>query len=122
MLMDWNTGNGIATVVAIADGTASNYLSNGGGSLGGGQKTPEIHDAVLKAVSIASTLQPQMTRVETFPLPVQNEGVFYVVTDAGVFSTNGSVNQLASHRHPMSALGDALQDIITRCRVLQLSQ
>src|SRR4029077_10438111 len=35
-LMDWSLGSGTATVVAISDGTASVYLSSGGGSIGGG--------------------------------------------------------------------------------------
>lgn len=36
-VMDWGVTNGTATVVAISDGTASIYLSSGGGSIGGGQ-------------------------------------------------------------------------------------
>src|SRR5215831_4132356 len=31
VIMDWPVGNGTATVVAISDGTASIYLSSGGG-------------------------------------------------------------------------------------------
>jgi hypothetical protein len=37
VLMDWHVTNGTATVFAAADGTASLYLSSGGGFLGGGQ-------------------------------------------------------------------------------------
>ena len=35
VLMDWNVTNGTATVLAGAEGTASIYLSSGGGFIGG---------------------------------------------------------------------------------------
>ena len=43
VLMDWNIGKAVASVLAVADGTASVYLSSGGGYLGGGQRSPVMH-------------------------------------------------------------------------------
>ena len=118
VLMDWNTGNGIATVVAVADGTASIYLQAGGGSIGGGQSHKEIRDAALKAVSVASALQPQMHLVGAFPLPPRGGVIFYAVADAGVYSSPARAEDLAAHKDPMSRLGDAMQTIVTEYRVL----
>src|SRR5665647_220384 len=46
IIMDWDLGEGIATLVSFEDGEASMYLSTGGGIIGGGG-----HDNVKKAVS-----------------------------------------------------------------------
>jgi hypothetical protein len=45
VLMDWFVGKGTATVVAIVDGTASVYLSSGGGFIGGSQANPALREA-----------------------------------------------------------------------------
>ncbi|HEX6495514.1 MAG TPA: hypothetical protein VF018_08530, partial [Acidobacteriaceae bacterium] len=63
VLMDWNVSNGTATVLAAADGTASVYLSSGGGFLGGGQKYPTIRDAALRAIHLATNLLPCSDRL-----------------------------------------------------------
>src|SRR2546430_10376917 len=36
VLMDWNVGGSVATLVAFDDGTVSLYLSSGGGIIGAG--------------------------------------------------------------------------------------
>ncbi len=122
VMMDWNTGNGIATVVAVADGTASIYLSSGSGSIGGGQSHTEIREAALKAVSLAAEFQPQMQPVATYPLPEPGGVTFYVVADAGVCSSTGTAKELAAQHHPLSRLGDAMQNIVTQYRLLQPSK
>lgn len=57
VLMDFHVDHGTATVVASADGSASLYLSSGGGFLGGSQRFPAIRDAALHAVALAAALQ-----------------------------------------------------------------
>ena len=54
VVMDWAAKSGVATVVAVSDGSASIYYSSGGGSIGGGYARPAIRDAALHAVSIAN--------------------------------------------------------------------
>jgi hypothetical protein len=122
VVMDWGVTRGTATVVAIADGTASIYLSSGGGSVGGGQSHDSIRQAAMRAVSIATEAQREMRPVTSYPLPGAGEVVFYVLTDAGVFSASASENELSAHRHRLSKLGDAMQEIITQYRVIQTKQ
>jgi hypothetical protein len=57
VLMDWHVGNGTATVLAAADGSASLYLSSGGGFIGGGQKFASIRTAALHAIDLARTVR-----------------------------------------------------------------
>jgi hypothetical protein len=118
-VMDWGVMNGTATVVAIADGTASIYLSSGGGSIGGGQSHDSIRKAAQKMVSVAAEFQPQMPATDTYPLPQSGQVTFYVLTDAGVFTASAPQEDLSSHRHPLGKLGDAAQEIITQYRLIQ---
>lgn len=119
-IMDWGVTNDTATVVAFSDGSASVYWSSGGGSIGG-QSHESIRNAAKKMVAIATKAGPQMSATTDFPLPHQGEVILYVLTDAGVFSARGSQEDFASHRHPLSDLGDAAQNIITQYRLIQES-
>jgi hypothetical protein len=122
VVMDWGVTEGSATVVAIADGTASIYLSSGGGSIGGGQSHDSIRQAAMRAVSVAAEFQPEMRLVTSYPLPPAGEVVFYALTDAGVFSAGAPEKELSTHRHRLSKLGGALQEIVTQYRLIQTAK
>src|SRR5215470_1802259 len=110
--------SGVATVVAVSDGSASIYYSSGGGSIGGGYARPTIRDAALHAVSIAPKFLDAMQLTDEFPLPENGGVIFYVVTEKGVFKANASVELLSTNRHPLSELGNSMQTIITEYRML----
>jgi hypothetical protein len=112
--MDWEVGNAVATVVALSDGTASIYLSGGGGYIGGGQSHEQIRNAAKKAVAIAAEAVAQ--GASDYPLPHSGEVTFWLLTDKGVLSASGSQQELSAHRHRLSPLGDAMQDVITQYR------
>jgi hypothetical protein len=118
-VMDWDLGSGIVTVVAISDGTASVYLSSGGGSIGGGQSHDAIRKAAQKMVAAAVECRPQMRATDTFPLPTRGQIIFYALTDEGVVSASAPQEELSSHRHPLSKMGDAAQDVITQYRLIE---
>lgn len=117
-IMDWGLSEGWATVVAFSDGNASVYLSNGGGYLGGTSREA-IRSAAKRMVAFAGDYQPQMRLADGFPLPRAAQVAFYVLTDAGTFTATASQEELSSHRHALSKLGDAAQDVITQYRLLQ---
>lgn len=119
IVMDWNLGHGTATVIAVADGNASVYLSSGGGSIGGGKTHESIRLAARKAVLLASELLPKMRRVTEYPLPEVELVSFYALTDTGVFSESASTKELAAGQHPLSGLGDAMQEIIMQYQMIQ---
>jgi len=116
--MDWGLTEGTATVVAFSDGNASVYLSSGGGSIGGASHE-SIRKAAQKMVAIAAECQPQAHATTTYPRPQHSQVIFYLLTDVGVFTANAPQEELSSHRHPLSKLGDAGQDIITQYRLIQ---
>ena len=118
VVMDWGLPEGTATVVAFSDGSASVYLSSGGGFIGGASHE-SIRKAAQKMVTIADGCQPQTHATTTYPLPQRSRVIFYLLTDAGIFTTSASQEELSTHRHPLSQLGDAAQDIITQYRLIQ---
>jgi hypothetical protein len=119
VLMDWGMKAGTATVVAIADGTASVYLSSGGGFIGGGQSHESMRAAAKKTVELANEVQPLMHQTTTYPLPQRGQVAFYVLTDAGVFTASASDEEMRNHTSPYYKLGDSAQTIVTEYRLSQ---
>ncbi|HVH71474.1 MAG TPA: hypothetical protein VNB49_10240 [Candidatus Dormibacteraeota bacterium] len=68
-VMDWGVNAGTATVVAVADGTVSIYLSSAGGSLGGGQSPVKMREAGRKFLDLAKGSLLKMQRTTEYPLP-----------------------------------------------------
>ena len=120
-VMDWGMDNGTATVVAYSDGSASVYLSSGGGFIGG-----KSHEAVRKAaekmVAAAAECRQQTHATTTYPLPQQGEVFFYLLTDEGVFTASASEQELMGGHHPLSRLGGAAQNVITEYRRMRPQQ
>jgi hypothetical protein len=116
VVMDWGVTSAIATVVALSDGTASVYLSSGGGYIGGQGQEP-IRLAAQKAVEVARTVQLPPHPTADFPLPETGGVFFYFLTDAGVFTLHSSVQELGSPGNPLRKIGDAMQEIITQYRL-----
>jgi hypothetical protein len=114
VLMDWGISSGTVTAVAIADGNASVYLSSGGGAIGGGQSQESIRALAKKTVSMAAEMQPSMQFARAFPLPMQGEVTFYVLTDAGIFTASASESDLQNNRSPFSRLGDSMQALLAQ--------
>ena len=70
-------------------------------------------------VAIAGEYQSQTHATTVHPLPQRGQVIFYLLTDAGLFTAAASQEDLSSHRHPLSKLGDAAQDVINQYRLIQ---
>lgn len=116
VLMDWGVTKGTATVVAMSDGSASVYLSSGGGFIGGAGQEP-IRNAAQKAVAIARDVRLPAKPVSIFPLPEQHGVFFYFLTDDGVFTVQSNDQEMKSSSHPLKEIGDAMQEVITQYRL-----
>ena len=118
VLMDWNVGGSVATLVAFDDGTVSLYLSSGGGIIGAG-----AHANVARAAAPfreqAQAILSKLSRATTFPLPAGNNNVvFYVVTDSTTLSS-GEIDVGLSGlpaSHPFAGLLNSAQALITEVR------
>ncbi|HUB19412.1 MAG TPA: hypothetical protein VL990_12305 [Acidobacteriaceae bacterium] len=117
VLMDWHVDRGTVTVVAAADGSASLYLSSGGGYIGGSEKVPAIREAALHAVALATSLRMQFERTQTSPLPSLGDVTFYIRTGAGVSRAVAAEAKLRAGADPLAGLGGAMQRIVTEYRL-----
>ena len=117
VLMDWHSDRGTVTVVAAADGSASLYLSTGGGYIGGSEKVPAIREAALHAVSLATGLRFHFERTDATPLPSLGDVTFYINTGARVSCAVVPEARLRASADPLAGLSGAMQRIVTEYRL-----
>ena len=122
LVMDWYLTSGLASVVAVFDGSASIYLSNGGGFIGGAQKSTAVRAAAINAVKIAELAQINFVPVQAADLPERGNVYFYARTESGLLRAVASEEHLSNATDPMTALGGAMQEIITQYRLMQASE
>ncbi len=116
--MDWGVPTGTATVMALADGSASIYLSSGGGYLGG-QKEEAVRRAAIQAIEVAREYPSEMRTTTEYVLPATGEVIFYLLTDSGALIASEKEVELHNPEHPLSKLGNAMQNIVTQYRILE---
>ena len=118
VVMETGFSEGSFTLVALSDGSASIYLSSGGGSIGGG-----AHETIRKAaqvmVALAAKFQSHAMRTTDFPLPKVGQTIFYLVTDSGVFTASAPEEDLGEERHAWSPLFHAGHEVITQYRSIE---
>lgn len=117
VLMDLSYPNAHVTVAAYHDGTASIYLGNGGGFLGGGDKNTAMNAAAKAAVTIAAEQLP-LEVVTEHPLPPAGSVAFYVVCNAGVRAATVVEQSLRGGKEGLSRLYYAMQAIMTEYRLM----
>ena len=115
-MMEIGLKNGIASFVAIADGSVSMYTSTGGGVIGAGE-----HAAVRAAADrfrrVAADVRDQLVSTMDFPLPTPGEVRFQVRTSDGGYTAAAAEAALRSGRHPLTELYASGQDLITEIRL-----
>ena len=117
VLMDWHVDRGTVTVAAAADGSASLYLSSGGGFIGGSEKVPALREAALHAVTLATSLRSHFEPTASITLPALGDVTFYVTTAEGVSRAVAPEARLRAGTDPLSVLGGAMQKIVTEYRL-----
>jgi hypothetical protein len=117
-LMELGMDRGTASLITVADGTTSLYLSTGGGIIGGGE-----HQAVARAAAAfldaveahLELLQP----VDALPLPPAGAVRFSVLTYVSPRSAEAKESELASGHHVLTPLFVAGHEIITQLRLIE---
>ena len=118
VVMDWGVANGTASVVAMSDGSASVYLSSGGGYMGGKGIEP-VRLAAQKAVEAARSAELPSGPTTSYPLPEPHGVFFYFLTDGGVYLSRTNEAEMSSGNHPLRQLGGAMQVVISQFRLWQ---
>ena len=84
VIMDWDLGEGTATLISFLSGDASLYLSSGGGMIGGSGHQ-NIKNAAIAFIDEAGSFLDKTSKTDTTPLPNKNCIKFYFLTNNGIF-------------------------------------
>jgi hypothetical protein len=115
--METGYGPVTATLFALADGTTSLYLSNGGGVIGG-HGHGSVRAANASFIDQANHSLEHLKPSASFPIPEPAHTVFYVLTDAGILTGGALENDLGNGGHPLSPLFHAGHKVITQLRLI----
>ena len=123
VVVDLGLPEEVVTVAIFKGGIAIMLRSTGGYRMGGDRISSEIRDAVSHALSVASEQLPKMQRASDFSV-IGSEGArVYVLTPAGVFSSDdigGDLRGSLLHPNPPAyALAQAIDAVITAYRHLE---
>ncbi len=116
-LMETGYPRGTATLVALADGTTSLYLSTGGGIIGGG-----FHRAVADATrSFLAELEHRLPMLRPDPdaaLPATGWVIIRALTYTGRMYSEAAEDDLGHGRHELSPVFYAAHRVITELRLI----
>jgi len=119
LVMDWSLPSGLASVVAAFDGSASIYLSSGGGFIGGGPGSTDIRTAAAYAIKLAEQSIALFAPVSTADLPERGTVYLYARTSTGLLRGVASEKRLSERTDPLKSVGGAMQNVITQYRLFQ---
>jgi hypothetical protein len=105
-----------ATVVAIADGTVSRYLSSGGAVIGAGEHAAVRAEAQRFRTVVADS-RGLLARTVDFPLPAPGQVRFHARVGDDRFTGVATEAALRGGRHALSPLYAAGQDLLTEIRL-----
>ncbi len=121
VIMETGFPEGSFTVVALADGNASVYFSSGGGMIGG-YAHESIREAAMACVRMSAELETELAPASDRRLPVPDETIFYVLTDAGVLTAHAPEDDLGEKRHPLWPMFHAAHAVIAGYRMIEESK
>ena len=116
VVMETGLDNGSYTLVAIFDGTASIYFSNGGGIIGAGEHAA-VAEASTSLVSNAHKYLEHFSRIDApAALPDDGDTVFYVRDGESLLTSIAKESVLGEGDHPLSNLFYEAHTLITAIR------
>jgi hypothetical protein len=121
IVMDWDLGSGIATVVSFQTGDASMYLSTGGGTIGGIQHE-SVRTAALRFVAAANESFALAKPSADSSGPAENGITFFFLTNRGRYMAREQMRNIESGKSPMLPLFEAGNDVISEIAKLHEGQ
>jgi hypothetical protein len=84
VIMDWDLGEGIMTLITYKTGDASMYLSTGGGVIGGGQHK-NVNKASKQFIKLADKYLDKAVKTDLTTIPDKNCVRFYFLMTKGKY-------------------------------------
>lgn len=122
VIMETGYREAVATFACFRDGTASLYLSTGGGVIGAGQHET-VRAACLEMLSITNEYAQDFLAacqpVSAFDLPGTGEVIFYLITGNGAYAARCQEEALAAQRDPFSSLFNNCHAVMSEVREIE---
>jgi hypothetical protein len=117
LLMDIASPTGVATLVALADGTTSLYTSTGGGIIGGGEH-PQVAAASRRLLEVVERHLPEMPASTDTTLPTAGRVALRALTSQDCRGVDTAEDDLGYGRHALSPVFHAAHEVITQLRLV----
>lgn len=115
VIMDWNLGEAVATLVCFQTGDASLYLSSGAVFIGAG-RYKDVRAAVSDYIKIANTFVSKARPTETNDLPGDDEVKFYYLTLGGTYLSQDLVANIEQDKSDLAVLFEKANEVISAIR------
>jgi hypothetical protein len=116
--MEVGLPRGTAIVFGLRDGSASLYLSTGGGAIGGHGR-PHINAAAKRLVEVAKEFVDRLPVVREYPLPPAGQVRFSIFTRAGVRAAELPERELLGGQSQLAPLFVAANEILSGFRLVE---
>jgi hypothetical protein len=120
-VVDMGYPRATATLVGLADGTTSLYLSSGGGFIGAGEHE-QVAAATRALLGVLERHLDDLPADTELPVPVHGRVVLRALTFGGQRAVDAAQGDLESGRHPLSTVYRAAHDVITQLRLIEESR
>lgn len=117
IIMDWELGEGTATLVAFLSGDASLYLSSGGGAIGG-KKHDNVKQAAVAFINKAEKYLSKAVKTDSTTLPGKDSVTFYFLTNKGKFVGKEAVKNFDNDSSQWLDLFAEGNKLITEIRIM----
>ena len=117
VVMEWDIGEGIATLVAFLSGDANLYLSSGGGIIGG-SGLDNVKQAAAAFIKKAEEYLNKTNKTDSTPLPGKDGVRFYFLTNKGKFAGKEEVKNSDNNSSPWMDLFEEENKLITEIRMV----
>jgi hypothetical protein len=118
IVMETGLKDACYTLIAVVDGSASLYFSNGGGIIGAGQH-PEGAAAAKAFLDFSKNFDEKLTKAEKLPLPQPGMTRFYIVKKDAILTGEFREEDLGNGKLPLSPLFHKGHELITVIRLIE---
>lgn len=121
VLMEMGYRDAVATLAAFADGSASLYISSGGGVIGAGQHQP-VRDEAERFLFVVQQNLAEFEPASETPLPSEGRVRFYVRTFDSTLTAEADDALLGNRLHKLSPVFLAGHAVLTQMRLISESR
>lgn len=117
VIMDWNMGDTVVTLVTFITGAANMYLSSGGGVTAGG-KNPSVGETAAELVNMAQSYLGRAIPVVEVSVPAKDMVRFYFLTNHHKHAVQDVISHFDDRSSPWLPLFEKANEVIVEMRAV----